>query len=320
MPYTDHIFTGYNQRLNELEASANPFSRGLAYIEGELTPIHQARIPIMDQGFLHSDLTYDVPAVWDGRFFRLDDHLDRFARSCATLRFSPPLSRQDIRDKLVEMVALSGIRDAYVMMICTRGDRFLRRYAPEDCENRVFLMVTPFVWVMDEVTQQTGGSAVIARSVRRVPPGAIDPTVKNLQWGDFVRGMIEARDRGAQYPILTDGDANITEGSGFNVVLIKDGTLYHPRRGVLEGVTRKTVMELAEALGYRNRLEEVPVQLAYEADEILFVTTAGGVMPITNLDGLPVGDGKVGPISQALWNAYWDAHYDPALSFGINYR
>jgi branched-subunit amino acid aminotransferase/4-amino-4-deoxychorismate lyase len=86
--------------------------------------------------------------------------------------------------------------------------------------------------------------------VRRVPPGAIDPTVKNLQWGDLTRGLLEARDRGAMYPILTDGDANLTEGSGFNVILIKDGKLHTPKKGVLEGVTRLSVLAVAEKLGY----------------------------------------------------------------------
>ena len=320
MSYTDHIFVDYRRRVKALEASNNPFARGVAYVEGQYVPLHEARIPLLDQGFLHSDLTYDVPAIWDGRFFRLDDHLDRFERSCAKLRLKSPLPRKEMRYRLIEMAATSGIRDAYVMMIVTRGLRYVRQYAPEDCENFCYLMVMPYLWVMDEETQKKGGSAVIARTVRRVPPGAIDPTVKNLQWGDLTRGLLEARDRGAMYPILTDGDANITEGSGFNVILIKDGKLYTPRKGVLEGVTRLSVLELAEKLGYPHVMDDVPVELAYDCDEILFVTTAGGVMPITRLDGQPVGSGDVGPISKALWKAYWDAHRDPELSFEIAYK
>ncbi len=319
MSYTDFIFTGYRQRLADLQASSNPFAQGVAYIEGELHPLHEARIPILDQGFLHSDLTYDVPAIWDGRFFRLDDHLDRFERSLNRLRLRSPLDRHAIRQKLVEMAARSGIRDAYVCMIVTRGLKFIRQYAPEEIENNLYLIVQPFVWVMGEEVQKTGGSAIIARDVRRVPPGAIDPTVKNLQWGDFVRGMFEARDRGADYPILTDGDGNLTEGSGFNVCVIKNGVLFTPRRGVLEGVTRKTVMEVAKTNGIECRLEDVPVSMAYDCDEMLFVTTAGGVMPITRLDGAPIGNGAVGPVSKTIWKAYWEAHYDPMLSFAINY-
>jgi branched-subunit amino acid aminotransferase/4-amino-4-deoxychorismate lyase len=319
MSYTDHIFAGYRRRLADLETSPNPMARGIAWVGGDYVPVAEAKIPLLDQGFLKSDLTYDVPAIWDGRFFRLDDHLDRFWASMAKLRLNSPVSRQDMRDRLVDMAATSGIRDAYVMMIVTRGLRYVRQYAPEDCPNHCYLMVTPYLWVMGEEVQKTGGSAVIARTVRRIPPGAIDPTVKNLQWGDFTRAIFEARDRGAMYPILTDGDANLTEGSGFNVVLVRDGRLFSPRRGVLEGVTRKTVMAVADRLGIPWVIDDIPVQAAYDCDEIMFVTTAGGVMPITVLDGQPVGDGQVGPVTRAIWKGYWDAHADPDLSFPINY-
>ncbi len=319
MTYTDHIFTEYRCRLAELQESPNPFAKGIAWVGGDYVPVAEAKIPLLDQGFLHSDLTYDVPAIWNGRFFRLDDHLDRFEASLKKLRLKSPIPRQDIRDRLVEMAAKSGIRDAYVMMIVTRGLRYVRQYAPEDCENFCYLMVTPYLWVMNEEVQKTGGSAIIARTVRRIPPGAIDPTVKNLQWGDFTRGIFEARDRGAMYPILTDGDANLTEGSGFNVVLVKDGRLYTPRRGVLEGVTRKSVLAVADKLGIPWVIDDIPVQMAYDCDEIMFVTTAGGVMPITTLDDRPVGDGEVGPVSKAIWKGYWDAHSDPDYSFPINY-
>lgn len=320
MSYTDFIFEDHRRRLAALEASDNPFARGIAWVEGAYVPVHEARIPILDQGFLHSDLVYDVPAVWDGMFFRLDDHLERFEKSCTKLRLRPPLTRAEIRDRLIDMAAQSGIRDAYVCVIVTRGLRYLRQYSPEECENFLYLMVTPFVWVMGEEVQKTGGSAVIARSVRRVPPGAVDPTAKNLQWGDFTRGLLEARDRGAMYPILTDGDGNLTEGSGFNVILVKDGTLYTPRKGVLEGVTRKTVLELAQARGLGTVVDDVPVTAAYDCDEMMFVTTAGGVMPVTTLDGAPVGDGTVGPVTRTLWRAYWEAHSDPRLTTPVNYR
>lgn len=319
-PFTDTVFAGYRDRLAALQASGNPFADGIAWVGGDYVPAAEARIPLLDQGFLKSDLTYDVPAIWDGRFFRLDDHLDRFEASLRKLRLTSPIPRREIRGRLVEMAALSGIRDAYVMMIVTRGLRYIRQYAPEDCENFCYLLVLPYLWVMPESMQQAGGSAVIARTVRRIPPGAIDPTVKNLQWGDFTRGILEARDRGALYPILADGDGNLTEGSGFNVILVKDGALHTPRRGVLEGVTRRTVLEVADALGIPWTMDDVPVSLAYDCDELMLVTTAGGVMPITTLDGAPVGDGRVGPVTQRLWQGYWDAHSDPRLSVAVEYR
>lgn len=118
-----------------------------------------------------------------------------------------------------------------------------------------------------------------------LPPGCIDATVKNLQWGDLLHGLFEASDRGAEYPFLADGDTNLTEGSGFNIVLVKDNVLYTPARGVLEGVTRKSVIDVPPASGFDIKVELVPVQKVYDADEIFMCTTAGGIIPITSLDG-----------------------------------
>lgn len=315
------VFAGYNTRQAALESnkSSNPFANGIAWVEGQYVPLYEARIPLIDQGFMRSDLTYDVPSVWDGRFFRLDDHLARLEASCAKLRLKLSIPRDKMKRILVEMVAKSGIRDAFVEIIVTRGLNGVRETPLKDIVENIYMLVQPYVWVMEPEVQPEGGKAVIARTVRRVPPGAMDPTVKNLQWGDMVRGLFEAADRGATYPFLTDGDAHLTEGSGFNIILVKDGVLYTPDRGVLHGVTRKSVIDAARAIGKEVRVETVPVEMAYQSDEIFMCTTAGGIMPITTLDGEKVKDGKVGPITKAIWDEYWSMHYDPAYSFEIQY-
>ncbi|KIX08906.1 uncharacterized protein Z518_03563 [Rhinocladiella mackenziei CBS 650.93] len=320
MATMDKVFAGYTSRENILDKSSNPFARGIAWIEGELVPLAEARIPLLDQGFMHSDLTYDVPSVWDGRFFRLDDHMDRLEASCAKMRLMLPMPREQVKDILVDMVAKSEIRDAFVELIVTRGLKGVRGHTPgEVFKNNLYMFVQPYVWVMGPDVQRVGGAAVVTRTVRRIPPGAIDPTVKNLQWGDLTRALFEAADRGATYPFLTDGDTSSTEGSGFNIVLVKDGVLYTPERGVLHGVTRRCVIEVARSLGFEVRIEVVPVQLAYQADEVFMCTTAGGIMPITQLDGQPIQDGKLGPITKKIWDGYWTIHYDPAHSFEIQY-
>ncbi|KAJ5469936.1 hypothetical protein N7530_007293 [Penicillium desertorum] len=313
------VLAEYESRQVALEASNNPFAQGVAWIEGDLVPLSEARIPLLDQGFLHSDLTYDVPGVWDGRFFRLDDHIDRLEASCKKLRLQLPLPKSELKQVLVDMVAQSGIRDAYVEIIVTRGLKFVRQATPTDIINRIYMFVQPYVWAMPPEMQRTGGQAVIARTVRRVPPGSMDPTIKNLQWGDLVRGLLEAADRGATYPFLTDGDTNLTEGPGYNIVIIKDGALYTPDRGVLEGVTRKTVLEIAQKNSIRVHVQVVPVEMALQADEIFVCTTAGGIMPMTSIDGQPVNGGQVGPVTKLVWDAYWGLHYDPSYSFAINY-
>jgi branched-subunit amino acid aminotransferase/4-amino-4-deoxychorismate lyase len=313
----DSVLGAHAKRKAQLESDTNPLAKGVAWIEGKLYPLAEARVPILDQGFLRSDLTYDVPAVWDGRYFRLDDHLDRFAASCEKMRLRSPLDREALRQTLIDMVAKSGIRDAYVEMVLTRGLKYVREY--KSYENNLYLMAMPYIWALQPQFHAKGASAIVCRTVRRIPPGAIDPTVKNLQWGDFVRGVLETVDRSSHFPFLTDGDTNITEGSGFNIFVVKDKVLTTPARGVLEGVTRRTVLELAAAKGLKALVDYVPVDLLYRADEIFTCTTAGGIMPVTELDGKPVANGAVGPVTRTIWEAYWEAHYDPKYSFAVEY-
>ncbi|KAB8223823.1 aminotransferase [Aspergillus novoparasiticus] len=115
------VFAGYAARQAVLEASNNPFAKGMAWVEGEYVPLSEARIPLPDQGFMHSDLTYDVPSVWDGRVFRLDDHLTRLEVSFEKLRLKVTLLREEVKQVLVDMIAKSGIRDAFIGLIVTRG-------------------------------------------------------------------------------------------------------------------------------------------------------------------------------------------------------
>jgi branched-subunit amino acid aminotransferase/4-amino-4-deoxychorismate lyase len=180
MSSMEKVFSAYEARKSLLETSDNVLAKGIAWVEGEIVPLSQARIPLMDQGFLHSDLTYDVPAVWDRKFFRLDDHLDRLELSCQKLRLKLPRPKEEIKSILLDMVIKSGIKDAFVELIVTRGLQGVRGSTQEHVNN-LYMFILPYIWLMEPKIQKTGGSAIIARTVRRVPPGSMDPTVKNLQ-------------------------------------------------------------------------------------------------------------------------------------------
>ncbi|KAI9932390.1 hypothetical protein ASPWEDRAFT_171483 [Aspergillus wentii DTO 134E9] len=320
MASMDKVFREYYERLHALEKSDNPFSVGIAFVEGEFIVPKDARIPMLDEGFMHSDLTYDVTSVWDGRFFRLDDHMQRLLESCEKMCLKLPLPPEKVKEIMIDMVAKSGIRDAFVEIIVTRGLKGVRGSKPGDLfYNNLYLLVLPYIWVMEPEDQRTGGTAITARTVRRIPPGAFDPTIKNLQWGDLTRGLFEAMDRGATFPFLTDGDTNLTEGSGFNIFLVKNDALYTPDRGVLLGITRKSVIDVARANKMDIHVGVIPVEDAYHCDEIFMSTTAGGIMPITSFDGQSVGKGQVGPVTKKVWDRYWEMHYDPAYSFPVEY-
>jgi branched-chain amino acid aminotransferase len=304
---------------NVAAGDRDTYANGAAFVDGQFVPIAEARVPILDWGFLRSDATYDVAHVWRGNFFRLEDHLDRFERSMEHLRLSLPYGRDEIRDILVECVRLSGLRDAYAEIICTRGMPRPGSRDPRECENRFYAFVVPFIWIAAPEKQERGLHAVIADR-QRIAPSSVDPTVKNYHWLDLQVGLLEAYEQGGETVILTDANDNVVEGPGFNVFAVNDGAISTPDSGVLEGITRRTVIELSDEHGIPIETRPVPAASLRSADEVFLSSTAGGIIPITKVDGEVVGEGESGPVTLRLRDAYWQLHDDPRFSSPVQYH
>ncbi|MBT8369889.1 MAG: branched-chain amino acid transferase [Desulfobacterales bacterium] len=294
------------------------FSNGAAYIGGQMLPIDQAKISILDWGFLHSDATYDVAHVWKGKFFRLDDHIDRFFSGMSKLRMSIPHSRNELHSIMVNCVRASGLRKAYVEMICTRGTPKPGSRDPRTCTNRFYAFAIPFVWIATPEKQANGLHLIVSRH-QRIPPESVDPTVKNYHWLDLVMGLFEAYDRGGETTVLVDHEDNLVEGPGFNIFSVKRRSITTPDRGVLEGITRRTVMELAIECGFKVALGHLAADKVRTADEVFATSTAGGILPITKIDGQTIGSGIPGPVTKELQKRYWALHEDPQYTIKIDY-
>jgi branched-chain amino acid aminotransferase len=299
------------------EMQHNP-ADGIAFIEGVYMPLAQASVPIVDRGFVRSDTTYDVTHIWKGRFFRLDDHIERFETSMRGLRMSLPYSAKQIADILTECVRRSGLRDAYVQMTCTRGIPPRGTRDPRLCQNRFYAFAQPFVWIANE-EQRRDGLKMVVSSVQRIQPEAVDPRIKNFHWLDLTMGIFEAYDRDALVAVLIDRDGNITEGAGFNVFAVRDGVLATPDRGVFEGMTRRTVIELAKEMGIACEVRPVGADELRAADEIFITSSAGGIMPVTVLDGRIYGNGKPGALTSRINELYWQKHDAGWLCTEIDY-
>lgn len=290
--------------MSEPATDLNPLAGGCAFIDGEYVRLAEARIPILDWGFLHSDATYDVVHVWKGSFFRLEDHLGRFENSMAGMRLTSPLNRDAMRETLMECVRKSGLRDAFVEMICTRGMAPSTSRDPRHAANQFYAFAAPFVWLASE-EQRRRGLHLMVSSIRRIPPDSVDPRIKNYHWIDLTKGLFEAYDRGGETVVLTDGDGNVTEGPGFNVFCLEDGIAITPDSGVLEGITRRTALELCEEEGIETRIEPLSAERFRDADEVFITSTGGGIMPVTRVDDRILGNGAPGPITARLVDLYW---------------
>jgi branched-chain amino acid aminotransferase len=285
--------------------AAPPYSAGAAYLDGRYMPVGEAAIPITDWGYRRSDVTYDVVGVWQGCFFRLDDHIRRFRASMNALRLKPAESDADIRAVLHRCVALSGLRDAYVAVDCLRGRPPRGKpYHPAYARNYLAAFAVPWISLLPPEIMARGAHLIVAAALR-IPPRSVDPRAKNFHWADLTRGQFEAHDRDADFCVLLDDDGNVTEGAGFNVFTVSNGRIATPASGVLEGITRRSVIELCQDLGVPVEVRPVPVAELRDADEIFLATTAGGVMPASRIDGRIMGNDRPGPLSRRIQDLFW---------------
>ena len=298
-----------HQRLPYEEA----YGFGGAFIIDHYCPLLEAAIPITDCGFMHADAVYDVVSVSRGAFFRLEQHQDRFARAREAIRVRSPYSREEEAEILHKIVALAGLRDAYVWWTVTRGAPPLGRAEmvdPDRFESRFYAFACPFVFIADDEQRTRGLDLVVSRDRIRISPRAVDPKAKNFHWLDMQMALFEAGDRGAEAAVLPDEEGYLTEAAGSNIFVIADGVVRTPDAGCLEGITRQSVFELCSELGIPSKATRIHADELRDAQEVFLSTTAGSVMPVRTVDGQLVA-GREGPgeISVALHNLYWERRW-----------
>lgn len=293
--------------------------KGCSWIDGHIVPIAEARIPVNDWGVTHSDICYDVVPVWSGAFFRLPLYLRRFEASMAALRMNIGMDLCDIEAAMSQMVGKSGLKNAYVSINASRGVPLPGSRDPRDCRNHFYAWCVPYVHVIKPDLAKVGATAWISKSIRRIPSASIDPRVKNYHWGDFTAGLLEAKDNGAETAILLDYDGNVTEGPGFNIFSVKSQRVVTADSGVLEGITRQTVLEICDELGYEVEIRPLPVAELLQSDEIFISTSAGGVAPLAMVDGQLIGKGAPGPVYQHVHQCYWQWMQRPEHRTEITY-
>jgi branched-chain amino acid aminotransferase len=295
--------------------------QGCAYVDGRFVAPEDAKISIFDWGFLHSDATYDVAHVWQGKFFRLDDHLDRFFASMDRLRLDPGKTRAEVRAVMHGCVRRAGLTEAYVEVLCTRGRPQPGSRDPRTCTNTFMAFAIPFVWIADPARQARGINLIVS-SVQRISPASIDPRIKNYHWLDMVMALFQAYEQGGESAVLVNSAGDVAEGPGFNVFAVVDGVLVTPDSGVLEGISRRTVIEMAQAASLPVRAQPLPVAALRAASEVFLSSSGGGVVGVSQVDGVPVGGrvaGDFGPVTRQLQAAYWALHDDARCVETVEY-
>ena len=299
------------------EVQTGAFEGGSAFVDGEFVPLSEAKISMFDWGFTRSDVTYDVATTWKGSFFRLDAHIDRFFSSLTKMRLAIPYSRAELREILHGVVRAGGLQDAYVAMVCTRGVPPRGARDPRMAQNRFYAYALPYVWIASREKQLAGLDLHISER-QRIPSTSVDPTIKNYHWMDLVQSLYDAYDLGRDTSCVVDAAGNIAEGPGFNVFMVKDGVVHTADAGVLEGISRRTAIELCHQLEIPINIAPLPAAAMRQADEVFLTSSGGGILPIARLDGVPLPHFP-GPIAGKLFDAYWAIHDDPRYRDDVAY-
>lgn len=289
-------------------------------MNGQIIPVSEAKISVFDWGLTRSDITYDVVHVWEGAFFRIEDYLDRFEVSMKKMRLDVGMDRSAIRNALIELVATSGLQSAYVSMVASRGTPLIPGTRdPRGCRNHFYAWAVPFIWVIPEAVAKRGAHISVARDSRRIPSNSVDPTVKNYHWGDMTAALFQALDDGYDTTVLLDHNNLVTEGPGFNIFAVINGKVVTPKSGMLEGISRKTVLEICAALDIPCAATDISEEAFMNAEEVFTATTAGGPVPVTRVNGRIFGNDTIGPLTAKIINTYWDWHKREDLALKIRY-
>lgn len=278
---------------------------GMAWINGEFVSTQDAQISIFDSGFIGGVSIFDTLACWHGGIFKLHAHLARFERSAHASMIPLKVSGDALADLVIETTRRSELREAYVQVIATRG----RRPSPSIPSNEPTLIVyaIPYVWLAPADKLETGISVIIP-STQNWSSTVVDPKIKNFNRMHSYMAKLAADNAGADDVVMLDAQGRLTESRGANLFVVRNGTIYTPIGGILEGITRETVFEIAAELGVpANERDMTPFDL-YVADEAFLSTTAGGIIPIAKADGRIVGSGTRGPITTAVHERYWAMH------------
>ena len=269
------------------------------YIDGRFYPREEAKISVFDHGLLYGDGVFEGIRMYNGRIFRLDEHLDRLYDSARTIDLCPPLTKKEMEQAIIETVRKNHLKDAYIRPIITRGIGDLG-LCPTKCPKPTVIIIATEWGAMYGDLYEKGLKATTV-SVRRNPACALPPNVKSLNYLNNILAKIEANCKGGDEAIMFDMQGHVSEGSGDNIFVVKNGIIYTPPTlNNLRGITRMVVLEIAKSMGISVVETNLGYFDLYTADEIFVTGTAAEVAPIVYVDGRNVGTGKPGPITRQL--------------------
>jgi len=284
----------------------------LVYVDGEYYQRSEAKVSVFDHGLLYGDGVFEGIRSYGGVVFKLKEHIDRLYRSAAAIMLEIPLTREEMTKAILETLMKNNLKDAYIRLIVTRGVGDLG-LDPRKCPKPSIIVITvPLLQLYDEEKRRKGMSMIVSW-VRRDPVDATTHEIKSLNYLNSILAKIEANNAGADEALILDTRGFISEATGENIFIVKDGRLITPQTssGPLPGITAGVITELAEKLGYQVVERGITVAELYAADEAFLTGTAAEIMPIREVNRRKIGEGKMGPVTEKLLQEYSKLVKDP---------
>ena len=274
------------------------------YIDGNFHDQAEAKISVFDHGLLYGDGVFEGIRFYNDRVFRLQEHVDRLWDSARAIAMDIPMSKSELVAATLETIRQNDLHDGYVRLIVTRGVGSLG-LSPDSCRRPSIIIIAATIALYPEELYHKGLTMVTC-STRRTPPAALSPRVKSLNYLSNILGKLEAQNAGAGEGLMLNEQGYVAECTGDNIFIVKKGEISTPHlnSGILAGVTRAVVFELAEKLGIRALERELIRHDIYTADECFLTGTAAEVIPAVQLDRRLIGNGQPGPITLQLIESF----------------
>jgi branched-chain amino acid aminotransferase len=267
------------------------------YVDGRFYAEADAKISVFDHGLLYGDGIFEGIRFYNGRVFRLEEHIDRLWDSARSICLEIPMSKREMTEALLETIRQNDLRDGYIRQIVTRGVGNLG-LNPTQCKRPSVIIIVAQIALYPEAVYQNG-LTVVTCATRRTNPASLNPAVKSLNYLNNVMARIEANLAGADEALMLNDAGNVAECTADNVFIIKRGQIFTPpiTAGALRGITRSVVFEIAAELGIKISEVDITRHDVFIADECFLTGTAAEVIPVIKADGRPIGDGKPGSIT-----------------------
>ena len=270
------------------------------YIDGVFYPESEAKVSVFDHGLLYGDGIFEGIRFYNGRVFRLTEHLERLWDSAKAIALKMPLTFAELEAATLETIRQNGLRDGYIRLVVTRGKGNLG-LSPDRCPKACVIIIADKIQLYPEEKYQQG-MVMVTCATRRAAPAALLPAVKSLNYLNNVMAKVEANHAGADEGLMLNEQGYVAECTGDNIFVIKKGVITTPPvyAGALGGITREVVFEICQELGITIREREMTRYDIYTADECFLTGTAAEVIAAIELDTRPIGDGKPGLITQRV--------------------